>query len=247
MVFRPPSEVGGPIGSIQENRAERDPKQWVNKLCGCSCGCSTCLFGCFCAPCAAARARSRFDGSAMCFNICFLNLCIARNYIRRGYGIKGHYCDDCWASICCGPCVACQLLGETEERGSVVERWALNPHRTVSEQPWKFGLCSCTEDLPNCAYGCCCWPCAVGSVRYALDGSDCLFNCCMLNAPMARSMVRKAYNIQVQSDQTRQSDALGLFWLSLLSFQRVDQYAVSFWLSACASLRYDLSCCASLP
>ncbi|CAM9871769.1 unnamed protein product [Discosporangium mesarthrocarpum] len=171
-------------------------RRWRTGICTCGGSCRMCMYGLICIPCALATARHRFDGSSWCMNLLCLNICIGRNLIREGYMIEGHCCTDILCSIMCGPCVTCQLLGETIERGSVVERWSLNPHRPVYEQPWRFGLANCCEDISNCAYGTFC-PClALGSVRTQFDGSDCIFNCCCLNAWTARSIVRQGYNIE---------------------------------------------------
>jgi Cys-rich protein (TIGR01571 family) len=104
-------------------------RKWRHSLVTCGSGCSGCMYSLFCPMCAIATARTRFDGSHWCSNCFFLTSCMARNIIREGYDIDGHCCYDiCWPCICL-PCVANQLLAETLERGSVIDRWSKNPHR----------------------------------------------------------------------------------------------------------------------
>ncbi|CAM9709216.1 unnamed protein product, partial [Choristocarpus tenellus] len=64
--------------------------------------------------------------------------------------LQGHCCTDVCCSMICTPCMTCQVLGETEDRGSVVDRWSLNTHRPAFEQPWKFGLANYCEDCRHC-------------------------------------------------------------------------------------------------
>ncbi|CAM9868010.1 unnamed protein product [Ascophyllum nodosum] len=166
---------------------------WQSSAC-CAGGCKS-VYG-LCVPCAAATARHRLDGSSWCVNLICLNLCAARNIVRKGYGIKGHCCADIICSILCAPCVACQIMGETEKRGAINSGWDPTSGRTSFEQPWKFGLFSCFDDCGTCAYGCFCPMPAVGTIRTQMDDSDCLFNCCCLNPFVARSLVRNNYSIE---------------------------------------------------
>lgn len=53
-------------------------------------------------------------------------------------------------SLVCAPCVACQLLGETEKRGGVYGEWSESSARSRFEQPWKFGLFNCLDDCTTC-------------------------------------------------------------------------------------------------
>lgn len=47
------------------------------------------------------------------------------------------------------------------------------------------------------AYGCFCPMFATASIRTQMDESDWIFNCCCLNPFIARSLVRKGYDIEV--------------------------------------------------
>lgn len=64
--------------------------------------------------------------------------------------LQGHCCADIMCSLLCTPCVACQLLAETKIRGGLHDDWGTNPTRPRFEQPWKFGLLKCTDDLTTC-------------------------------------------------------------------------------------------------
>eukprot|EP00953_Heterococcus_sp_UTEX-ZZ885_P034806 18006-Heterococcus_DN1.PRE.2 len=120
--------AGLPGAPVKEEQTDINRK-WRHSLVTCGSGCSGCMYSLFCPMCAIATARTRFDGSHWCSNCFFLTSCMARNIIREGYDIDGHCCYDiCWPCICL-PCVANQLLAETLERGSVIDRWSKNPHR----------------------------------------------------------------------------------------------------------------------
>lgn len=68
-----------------------------------------------------------------------------------GGGKQGHCCADIVCSTVCAPCVMCQLLAETEERGNIHNDWTKHSARSRFEQPWKFGLFnSCLDDCPTC-------------------------------------------------------------------------------------------------
>lgn len=66
---------------------------------------------------------------------------------------QGHCFADIMCSLCCAPCVACQLLAETGKRGSVVDDWDEETGRRDYEQPWKFGLFNCLDDCVTCEFG----------------------------------------------------------------------------------------------
>ena len=53
-------------------------------------------------------------------------------------------------SMLCTPCVACQLLGETEKRGPIHDHWREGSNRANVEQPWKFGMFNCFDDCTTC-------------------------------------------------------------------------------------------------
>ena len=63
---------------------------------------------------------------------------------------QGHCCADIMCSMLCTPCVACQLLGETEKRGPIHDHWREGSHRANVEQPWKFGMFNCFDDCTTC-------------------------------------------------------------------------------------------------
>eukprot|EP00904_Undaria_pinnatifida_P001692 jgi/Undpi1/11523/HiC_scaffold_30.g13820.m1 len=109
---------------------------------------------------------------------------------------QGHCCADIMCSMLCTPCVACQLLGETEKRGPIHDHWREGSHRANVEQPWKFGMFNCFDDCTTCWYACCCPMPAVGTIRTQMDESDWLFNCCCISPIIARSLVRRNYNIE---------------------------------------------------
>lgn len=65
---------------------------------------------------------------------------------------QGHCCADICCSLVCAPCVECQLLGETEKRGGIYGEWSESSARSRFEQPWKFGLFNCMDDLRTCEW-----------------------------------------------------------------------------------------------
>ncbi|CAM9237855.1 unnamed protein product [Scytosiphon promiscuus] len=171
------------------------PSQTWNSAFCCAGGCAS-LYGC-CLPCAGATVRHRLDGSSWCVNAMCLTPCAARNIVRHSYGIKGHCCSDILCSLACGPCVMCQMLAETKQRGNVHDDWTKSSARSRYEQPWKFGLFSnYLDDCTTCSYGFCCPMPAIGTVRTQMDDSDWIFNCLCINPFIARSLVRQSYNIE---------------------------------------------------
>lgn len=58
---------------------------------------------------------------------------------------------------------------------------------------WTHGLFSC--DMGKCIYAYLCGPCAMASARNKYDGSAWLLNCCFLNGPSLRSIVREGFGI----------------------------------------------------
>jgi Cys-rich protein (TIGR01571 family) len=103
-------------------------KVWKHRLFSecCDSPCNCCYGTCL-GPCAAASAKSQFDGSSWLYNIWWLcsplpmtglwNYAVLRNYIRQGYEIDGDASDDCLTSTFCSPCVITQLLNEVSDRG----------------------------------------------------------------------------------------------------------------------------------
>jgi len=124
---------------------------WQNELiCGCFNNPINCLIGCFCPAIALSLAKSRFDGSDFCFNcVCFsCSPLLVRNYIRKGYGIKGRVgCGDCLASVCCPNCVSTQLLNEVDSRGPKIVS-VQNEHDGPFLAPERDY--SCSGDMIDC-------------------------------------------------------------------------------------------------
>lgn len=75
-----------------------------------------------CTPWTFARARSKYDGSEVCFNFCCVSNWITRNIIRNGYKIKGGCCGDCMFTSCCPVCSSAQTYLEVEERGPISQK-----------------------------------------------------------------------------------------------------------------------------
>lgn len=103
---------------VQQKEVKRT---YHNHLCNCcAAGCGVCMLS-FCCNYQAlfANARTKYDGSNYCLNLCCGSSVLMRNIIREGYNIKGDCCGDCMVTTFCGPCAAIQTYAEVEERGPV--------------------------------------------------------------------------------------------------------------------------------
>ena len=120
---------------------------------------------------ALASAKSQFDGSEWCFNVCCFSFspCIVRNYVRMGYEIDGRVgYSDCFCPTLCAPCAITQLLNETNSRGQKI-----SSVKTNIESPWlaEKKEYSCLGDPCDflCTFVTC--PCEVANVYAQLSGA----------------------------------------------------------------------------
>mgnify|MGYP003386725547 CR=1 FL=1 len=148
-------------------------RAWKNTLFGDCCCLSfcNCCYGSCLSPCAAASAKSQFDGSPWIYNIWWLcapfpvlscfNYPLLRHYIREGYNIEGNATDDCMTSTFCTPCVITQLLNEVSDRGiATVSLNSALPADTIVE----------TEYLADSCMTCACGYCEVASTVADISG-----------------------------------------------------------------------------
>jgi hypothetical protein len=91
---------------------------WSHPLCFIG-DCGTCLYA-WCLPmCAAASARSAYDGSDCCFNLCCGTPAMLHNVVREGYGIQGSCMGDICVTACCHVCAINRMAQEVKIRGPV--------------------------------------------------------------------------------------------------------------------------------
>lgn len=164
---------------------------WTKGLCDCmDLGCNTCLYAFFCSHCAAAQARTDYDGSEFIFNCCCMTLPGIRNTLREGYHIEGDCLGDILLSMYCRPCVVAQMMAEVQARGG--RGGAFVP----GMRAWRSGLCDCFNDCGTCMFGLCCPVCAIASARSSYDRSNFLFNCLCMHPAVSRNIVRQGLNIK---------------------------------------------------
>ena len=101
-------------------RKEGPTTDWAIPLIGkcTSVGTGACLFA-FCFPhCSVAQSKKRFDRSdAMldcCINLCCLNSTVIYNLVRESLDYQGSCVGDILKTVCCEPCIACQLDAEMQ-------------------------------------------------------------------------------------------------------------------------------------
>ena len=78
----------------------------------------------WCFPsCSLASTRTSYDRSNWCFNFLCVNLFVANNIIREGYGIRGDCCmnDVCLPALCT-VCTVNRLAQEVRIRGPVQQK-----------------------------------------------------------------------------------------------------------------------------
>ena len=154
---------------------------------GCCGNPGRCLFA-MCFPnCAAASARSAYDGSNYLFNCCCVPPCAIYNFIREGYGIEGSCMGDILWNCCCPVCTIVQMWEETRLRGPITRA-------TNIKSNWSVGLFGCQRPM-FCLYAMCFPQCAAASVRTQYDSSDWIFNCCIVGPFAIQNLIREGYYI----------------------------------------------------
>ncbi|CAM9198727.1 unnamed protein product [Chrysoparadoxa australica] len=105
-------------GSIIETNMSRHPQTlgWNNRLLEKADNPCICCAGFLCYPCLTAHALSKYNGSSVCFNLCCVNQCASRNFIRHGYRINGTCLDDVLAPTFMPCCSALQVYHEVASR-----------------------------------------------------------------------------------------------------------------------------------
>lgn len=171
--------------------------EWTQNYC-CSQSFGNCLFSWLCAPCAAADARARFDGSNRCFNLLAIGCCYPtyHNIIREGYGISGTCIGDILCGLCCGPCAVTRMRGEVLARGGIPvdkkdasSRWAKDPLVACLSCPRVLALLL-GPFYPLYMM----WTFA--KARTDMDGSNCLFNFFCVPPCVTMNVIREGYGIE---------------------------------------------------
>merc|ERR1712070_766254 len=70
--------------TLAETQAFSGSNTWSSGTFACFEDIGSCCYAIWCPSCATASARSDYDGSNWCFNICAINVVVARNIIREG-------------------------------------------------------------------------------------------------------------------------------------------------------------------
>jgi hypothetical protein len=91
---------------------------WSNPLCFIG-DCGTCLYSWLLPGCAMASARTNYDGSSCCFNLCCGTPQMLHNIVREGYGIEGSCLGDVCLMMWCAPCAVNRAAQEVKMRGPV--------------------------------------------------------------------------------------------------------------------------------
>lgn len=100
-------------GASRDNWKKAGNNRWSHGLLDmCAAGACTFCMSCFCSACVSAQARTNFDSSNCCFNLCCLTPVANYNIIREGSGIEGGCVGDCFKGCCCAPCAAIQLTAQ---------------------------------------------------------------------------------------------------------------------------------------
>jgi len=163
--------------------------EWQNGLFSCDDKFMVCIRSYLLPHCTLAQARSDYDGSNCCFNLCVAshNPHAIRTAIRHGYGIQGSCLGDLAATMCCQICAIAQITQEVSKRG---------PVQTLTNQqaetPWSSDLINIGGD---CIYALFCPACAAASARTTFDGSDWCYNCVCVHPLLHLSIIRHGYNI----------------------------------------------------
>jgi len=163
---------------------------WKNGLFSCDDKFGICIRTYLLPHCTLAQARSDYDGSNCCFNLCLAshNPHAIRTAIRHGYGIQGSCCGDLCSVALCHLCAIAQITREVQIRGPVQ---TLNG-TSAAETPWSSDLINIGGD---CIYALFCPMCASASARTAFDGSDWFYNCICVHPLLHLSIIRHGYNI----------------------------------------------------
>eukprot|EP00163_Fabomonas_tropica_P026650 TRINITY_DN498_c0_g1_i1.p1 TRINITY_DN498_c0_g1~~TRINITY_DN498_c0_g1_i1.p1 ORF type:complete len:175 (-),score=30.30 TRINITY_DN498_c0_g1_i1:123-647(-) len=134
-----------------------DPTIWQETLCGCFEDPAICCMGCCCPGILYGQNRDALDGNGCCcpmiacgvlnyFGVSFTLTTGNRTELRKRYGIRGSFFNDCCLHLCCAPCAYCQEAREINRRRTDGRRWTCaGGHRGQDGT----GCCLGDEDLPQ--------------------------------------------------------------------------------------------------
>jgi len=115
-------ELRGPIQSLTGTASAQSP--WSTDLISID---GDCIYACFLPHCAAASARTEFDGSNWCYNCLCVHPLLHLSVVRHGYNIAGGCCSDVLGFHFCAPCVIGRMKKETGKRGLCVSKGSGGP------------------------------------------------------------------------------------------------------------------------
>jgi hypothetical protein len=120
---------------------------WTTRLGQCQppANCEQWMCAWFCCQCASAQAKTRVDGTNVCYNFMCWHFGGAMSFIRREYGIKGSCGDDCMCSLFCYPCFVRRGITEAEIRGRVPSPFAQPGAQPTREWMHTLFSCDCCE------------------------------------------------------------------------------------------------------
>ncbi|XP_078000906.1 cornifelin homolog A-like [Glandiceps talaboti] len=102
----------------RQTNLEGETKQqqwWSNDLFNCVSDMRSCLCGCFFFPCFQCEIAQRMN-EAPALGCCWpCGLSSMRTKLRYEHNIEGSIITDVVCSLCCGPCVACQISRELDD------------------------------------------------------------------------------------------------------------------------------------
>lgn len=159
--------------------------------------------------------------------ILLLLLYFSRWLVRTAYGIEGGACEDCLAATFCPCCSANQILQTTREKG--------RPNSTGGKEfnlrPFEGNLSGRRADdfIVKFCYGCCCMPCATGSILEKGIGMPFFMGCCCVNICAARNFVR--YQNRVKGEDLLEECFIP--WATYCCGSVLAEFIPCFWCIVC--------------
>lgn len=189
-----------------DDAGEDEKIQWDSGLCSCTSDTNSCLLG-MCLPCYLFGKTKGLAGESVAANSLAITvalfptnmMCFFRENIRAQYHINGNCLEDFVCTLCCCPCVLCQMYRQLKDKPLV-------KHQSAISETWSSGVCGCCEDISSCLLVSICCCVAFGVLRAKMGqnmwtncscGLCCFFPC--LYGCQNRGMIRARYSIPGRS------------------------------------------------
>ncbi len=161
--------------------------------------CEEWAFALFCIQCAQASAKSKVDGTNVCYNFCCWHHGGSMSYVRRDYQITGTCGDDMMCALMCPCCLVRRGLTEATLRGPVENPFVRPGERPQHEWTTTLFACSCCEFFEAIL---CPW-CVAHYTRNLIqthERGDCCFDMLCLVPFAMYGQVRQVYGIKAEFD-----------------------------------------------